>query len=243
MDDMTDGSAQVNVRFWDSMATAHGAGDTYYDLDALAAGRCSLSDVEAAAVHEAVGSVDGLDVLHVQCHLGMDAVSLARQGARVTGVDFSPVALDKARALAARCDVAIDFVEADSMCLPDDLNGRFDLAYATVGVICWIADLDAWMRSVTATLRPGGRLVVCEFSQPTNAAFGTVYREYLMQALPKVARRVSSNPESYVYLAESIQAWPDQRALAGRIAAVGWSAVEWRNLTGGIVAIHRATRA
>ena len=159
---MTDDPTQVNVRFWDSMATVHGQGDTYYDLEALTAGRSSLSDVEAAAVREAVGSVDGLDVLHVQCHLGMDAVSLARQGARLTGIDFSPVALERARALASRCDVTIDFVEADSTCLPDDLSGRFDLAYATMGVICWIADLDAWMRSVSATLRPGGRLVLVD---------------------------------------------------------------------------------
>lgn len=159
---MTDDPTHVNIRFWDSLATVHGRGDAYYDLEALTAGRSSLSDVEAAAVQEAVGSVDGLDILHVQCHLGLDAVSLARQGARVTGVDFSPVALERAGALASRCNVAIDFVEADSTCLPDDLTGRFDLAYATMGVICWIADLDAWMRSVSATLRPGGRLVLVD---------------------------------------------------------------------------------
>ena len=90
--------------------------------------------------------------------------------------------------------------------------------------------------------RPGGRLVVCEFSHPTWAPFRTVYTEYLMRALPSVARRVSSNPDAYVYLAESIRAWPDQAALARRIAAAGWTAVGWRNLTGGIVALHRAQR-
>ena len=81
---------------------------------------------------------------------------------------------------------------------------------------------------------------MCEFSTPTNASFRTVYSEYLMKALPAVARRVSSNPESYVYLAESIQAWPDQPTLAEAIAAAGWQSVEWRNLSGGIVALHRA---
>ena len=91
-------------------------------------------------------------------------------------------------------------------------------------------------------LKPGGRLVICEFSAPTNKAFRTVYTEYLMRALPPVARKVSSNPESYVYLAESIRAWPDQRALAEKVRGAGWQDVEWRNLSAGIVALHRATK-
>jgi demethylmenaquinone methyltransferase/2-methoxy-6-polyprenyl-1,4-benzoquinol methylase len=84
--------------------------------------------------------------------------------------------------------------------------------------------------------------VVCEFSTPTQRVFGTVYKEYLMQALPRVAQAVSSNPAAYVYLAESIRAWPDQAELARRIKRAGWSGVRWRNLTGGIVALHAATR-
>jgi demethylmenaquinone methyltransferase/2-methoxy-6-polyprenyl-1,4-benzoquinol methylase len=90
--------------------------------------------------------------------------------------------------------------------------------------------------------RPGGRLVVCEFSTPTNRVFATVYKEYLMKALPRIATAVSSNPDAYVYLAESIRAWPNQADLARQIAASGWSAVRWRNLTGGIVALHAATK-
>jgi demethylmenaquinone methyltransferase/2-methoxy-6-polyprenyl-1,4-benzoquinol methylase len=84
--------------------------------------------------------------------------------------------------------------------------------------------------------------VVCEFSTPTNKLFATVYKEYLMQALPRIARAVSSNPDAYVYLAESIRAWPDQAALARQIDAAGWSTVRWRNLTGGIVALHAAVK-
>jgi len=91
--------------------------------------------------------------------------------------------------------------------------------------------------------RPGGRLVVCEFSTPVSPAFRTVYLEYLMRSLPAVARAVSSNPDAYVYLAESIRAWPDQLGLAARVAQAGpWDRVGWRNLTGGVVALHRATR-
>ena len=95
------------------------------------------------------------------------------------------------------------------------------------------------MRRVT---RPGGRLVVCEFSHPTFAPFRTVYLEYLMKALPAIARTVSSSPDAYVYLAESIRAWPDQRGLADLIAEAGWQRRRsGANLSGGIVALHRAT--
>ena len=159
---MTDPTS-VNRSFWDALAGVHGSeGDRYYDLDALAAGRSSLTEHEEAAVREAVGDVRGLDVLHVQCHLGMDAVTLARRGARVTGVDFSPVAVRRARELAGRCGVDVHYVEGDSTDLPAALSGRFDLAYATIGVLCWIAYLDSWMTSVAATLRPGGRLVLVD---------------------------------------------------------------------------------
>jgi demethylmenaquinone methyltransferase/2-methoxy-6-polyprenyl-1,4-benzoquinol methylase len=84
--------------------------------------------------------------------------------------------------------------------------------------------------------------VVCEFSSPTWSPFRTVYTEYLMKALPRIARAVSSNPEAYVYLAESIRAWPAQAELAGWLQEAGWGDVAWRNLTGGVVALHRGTR-
>jgi demethylmenaquinone methyltransferase/2-methoxy-6-polyprenyl-1,4-benzoquinol methylase len=91
--------------------------------------------------------------------------------------------------------------------------------------------------------RPGGRLVVCEFSLPSFGPFRAVYRDYLMRALPAIARRVSSNPDAYVYLAESIRAWPDQRGLSALLQRVGWQQVAWRDLSGGIVALHRGRRA
>jgi demethylmenaquinone methyltransferase/2-methoxy-6-polyprenyl-1,4-benzoquinol methylase len=84
--------------------------------------------------------------------------------------------------------------------------------------------------------------VVCEFSTPVLPGFRQLYLNYLMRALPWIARRVASNPDAYVYLAESIRGWPDQRKLAADIAAAGWTGVRWRNLTGGVVALHWAQR-
>jgi SAM-dependent methyltransferase len=152
---------RINRAHWDALAAAHGQ-DAVYDSEALIAGADSLHEAEAAGVREAVGAVAGLDVLHLQCHIGFDAISLARRGARVVGVDFSPASLEKARTLARRCEVAVEFVEADATKLPVQLHNRFDLVYATVGIICWIEDLRAWMRSATAALRGGGRLLLVD---------------------------------------------------------------------------------
>ena len=152
---------RLNRAHWDALAAVHGQ-DAYYDTEGLIAGADSLHEAEAAGVREAVGAVAGLDVLHLQCHIGFDAISLARRGGRVVGVDFSPASLEKARALARRCEVDIEFVEAEATALPRDLHNRFDLVYATMGVIGWIDDLVAWMRSAADAMRGGGRLLLVE---------------------------------------------------------------------------------
>jgi SAM-dependent methyltransferase len=153
---------EINRASWDELAAAHGQ-DAYYDSEALIAGASSLIQEEEAALAAAVGrELGGLRVLHVQCHLGFDAITLARRGARVAGVDFSTAALAKARSLAGRCGVQVEWICADSTQLPESLDNRFDLAWATIGVLCWIADLSAWMRSVARTLAPGGHLVLID---------------------------------------------------------------------------------
>jgi SAM-dependent methyltransferase len=161
---MDKGSARrINRAHWDALASAHGQGqDAYYDTEALVGGADTLREAEQAGVREAVGAVAGLDVLHLQCHIGFDSISLARRGARVVGADFSPASLEKARALARRCGVDVDFVEVDATKLPPSLHNRFDLVYATIGVITWIEDLHAWMRSAAAALRGGGRLLLVD---------------------------------------------------------------------------------
>ena len=161
--------SDVNREHWDAMATVHGEGrDAYYDVEALVEGSRGLLRAEEEAIGLAVGHVAGADVLHLQCHLGFDAVTLARRGARVVGADFSPVSLAKARVIAERCGADVEYVEADATALPEALHGRFDLVYATIGVLCWIGDLDAWMANVAAALRPGGRLVLVEIHPLLN---------------------------------------------------------------------------
>jgi SAM-dependent methyltransferase len=152
---------RINRAHWDALASAHGQ-DAYYDAEALIAGRDSLTEVEASGIREAIGAVAGLDVLHLQCHIGFDAISLARRGARVVGADFSPASLEKARALARRCEVDVQFVEAEATRLPVELHNRFDLVYATIGVLVWIDDVRAWMRSAAAALRGGGKLLLVD---------------------------------------------------------------------------------
>jgi SAM-dependent methyltransferase len=186
---------ESNRAHWDALAAVHGQ-DDYYDAEALVAGADTLSDHEDAAVRGAVGEVDGRDVMHLQCHIGFDSISLARRGARVTGVDFSPASLAKARDLAARAGAEAEFVEADATALPPELHERFDLVYSSMGVLCWIEDLAAWMRSVRAALRPGGRLALVEI-HPLYNMVGA--REPLLLDFPYAADgpRRFEEPGSY----------------------------------------------
>ena len=169
------------------------------------------------------------------------------------GTAVSTVQLGSCAATAVACDFSLGMLKAgkargrhvpmvagDALALPF-ADESFDAATIAFGLRN-VADVDAALRELGRVTRPGGRLVVCEFSRPTWAPWRTVYTEYLMRALPAVARRVSSNPDAYGYLAESIRAWPDQLTLARRIEAAGWQRVQWRDLTGGIVALHRAVR-
>ncbi|SOC49172.1 demethylmenaquinone methyltransferase [Blastococcus aggregatus] len=186
------------------------------------------------ATREALGARPGQTVLDVAAGTAVSTVELASGGVHAIACDFSQGML---RAGAAR---PVPKVAGDAMALPlaDESVDGVVISFGLRNV----ADPDAALREFRRVTRPGGTLVVCEFSRPTWAPFRTVYLEYLMKALPRIARAVSSNPDAYVYLAESIQVWPGQAELAGRLQNAGWADVAWQNLTGGIVALHRARR-
>ena len=174
-------------------------------------------------------------VLDLAAGTGTSSQPFADAGAMVVPCDFSVGMLQVGK----KARPALPFTAGDGTRLPF-ADHTFDAVTISFGLRN-IVDPLAGLREMKRVTRPGGRLVVCEFSHPTWAPFRTVYVEYLMKALPPVARAVSSSPDAYVYLAESIRAWPDQAALADLIGEAGWRAPEWRNLSGGIVALHRAT--
>lgn len=206
-----------------------------YDLtnDVLALGQTRRW---RSAVVKAVDPKPGERILDLAAGTGTSSVPFARAGAMVVPTDFSLGMLQVGK----RRQAALPFVAGDGMRLPFR-DASFDAATISFGLRN-IHDRMAGLREIRRVVRPGGRLVVCEFSHPTWAPFRTVYTEYLMKALPSIAERTSSNPDAYVYLAESIRAWPDQAALAQDLLECGWTSVQWRNLSGGIVALHRGVR-
>jgi demethylmenaquinone methyltransferase/2-methoxy-6-polyprenyl-1,4-benzoquinol methylase len=185
------------------------------------------------AVLRAVDPKPGERVLDLAAGTGTSSVPFARAGALVVPCDFSQGMLEVGK----QARPALPFVAGDGTRLPF-ADGSFDAVTISFGLRN-IVDPDAGLAEMRRVTRPGGRLVVCEFSSPTWTPFRVVYLEYLMKALPRVARAVATNPDAYVYLAESIRAWPDQGGLAARLADAGWRDVAWSNLSGGIVALHR----
>jgi demethylmenaquinone methyltransferase/2-methoxy-6-polyprenyl-1,4-benzoquinol methylase len=189
------------------------------------------------ATRSALALRPGERVLDVGAGTGVSTEELGRGGVFAVGADLSTGMLQAGRSVRPR----VPLLAGDALRLPFG-DGTFDavtISFALRNVV----DTDAALRELARVTRPGGRLVICEFSHPVNGPFRAVYLQYLMRSLPAVARAVSSNPEAYVYLAESIRAWPDQAGLAARVAGSGpWGRVGWRNLTGGVVALHRATR-
>lgn len=176
----------------------------------------------------------GEKVLDLAAGTAVSTVELAKSGAWCVACDFSR------GMLAAGCDRDVPKVAGDGMQLPFADN-TFDAVTISYGLRN-IHDFELGLREMSRVTKPGGRLTVAEFSKPVVPIFGTLYKEYLTRLLPPVAKLVSSNPDAYVYLAESIRAWPEQEELAAAINRNGWTGAGWQNLTFGIVAMHSATK-
>ncbi|MFJ9079838.1 demethylmenaquinone methyltransferase [Streptomyces sp. NPDC102278] len=207
-----------------------------YDLvnDVLSLGQARLWRKEVA---KAVGARPGHTILDLAAGTATSSLPFAATGAYVVPCDFSLGMLQEGKKRHPWLPLAAG--DATKLPFKDD---TFDTVTISFGLRN-VQDTDTALRELYRVTKPGGQVVICEFSQPTWAPFRTLYTEYLMRALPPVARAMSPNPDAYVYLAESIRAWPDQPALAALLQKAGWSKVAWRNLSGGIVALHRGVKA
>jgi demethylmenaquinone methyltransferase/2-methoxy-6-polyprenyl-1,4-benzoquinol methylase len=207
-----------------------------YDLmnDILSMGQVRLW---RQTVKRILGALPGERVLDLAAGTGTSTVTFAASGADSVACDFSLGMLQagKARGLPGTSG-RLAFAAGDAMRLPfkDD---SFDAVTISFGLRN-VHETQAALEEMCRVTRPGGRLVVCEFSRITVPPVDMLYRRYLTGVLPAIARRVARNPVAYEYLAESITDWPAQRELADIIRAAGWSSVRWRNISFGVVAIH-----
>ncbi len=176
-------------------------------------------------------------VLDIAAGTGTSSRAFTASGARCVACDFS---LGMLRAGARRPAERVTFAAGDALALPF-ADRVFDVVTISFGLRN-VADPDAGLAEMLRVTKPGGRLVICEFSHLPVRPLDLAYQRYLGLALPTVAKAISPNPGAYEYLAESIKNWPAQGDLADRIAAAGWSAVTWHNLSAGIIAIHAARR-
>src|SRR5437868_538320 len=232
-----------------------------YDLlnDILSMGQVRLW---RRAVARITGAKPGERVLDLAAGTGTSTLTFTATGADAVACDFSLGMLQAGLARGVRGGARLPreqggsggdrssprgstgrlgWVAGDALRLPFR-DGAFDAVTISFGLRN-VADTGAALAEMRRVTRTGGRLVVCEFSTITIAPADMLYRRYLLHALPAIARRTARNPEAYEYLAESIVDWPAQRELAGLIKTAGWSAVRWRNLSLGAVAVHVARRA
>ena len=202
-----------------------------YDIvnDLLSLGRTKAWRKAATKI---IAPAPGMKILDLAAGPGSSSEPLHKAGATVYSTDFSEGMLAQGR----KSRPYLNFSKADALNLPFD-SESFDVTTISFGLRNTV-DYPTALAEALRVTKKGGRMVVIEFSHPTWAPFRGVYMRYLMRALPAIARKTASNPDAYVYLAESIRAWPDQAGLAKAMEAAGWSSVAWKNLTFGVVAVH-----
>lgn len=189
-----------NQALWDQKTRAH-VNTEFYDVAGFKAGKTSLNPIE---LDEIAGEVGGKDLLHLQCHFGLDTLSLARLGARATGVDFSGEAIRQARALNDELGMDCSFVQSDIGSLPVHLSGQFDIVYTTYGVLAWLPDLKRWAEVISHFLRPGGVFFIAEIHP-----FGYVFDDEIEEPVLTARYPYYFDPEPLVFAPEGTYADPD----------------------------------
>ena len=174
----------------------------------------------------------GMKILDIAAGTGSSSRPLVDKGAEVTALDFSQGMIEQGR----KQNKNIKFVQGDALKLPFEDN-FFDVTTISFGLRN-TSDIDKALKEALRVTKDGGRIVVAEFSHPVNPIFKKIYLNYLMRALPVIVKKISKNPDAYIYLAESIRAWPDQAELASIMRDSGFKSVAWQDLTFGIVAVH-----
>ena len=225
--DLTKQPAEVQAMF-DRVANR-------YDLmnDLLSVGQTkSWRKATVAAIKPVPGEI----VLDLAAGTGTSTAAIAATGAQAIACDLSLGMLEVGK----KRHPQLTFVAGDALQLPF-ADSSFDAVTISFGIRN-VQNVKLALTELYRVTKPGGRLVICEFSTPEIGWFRKIYQNYLISALPKVANRLSSNPVAYQYLAESILAWPDQAKFAAQIQQIGWEQVAWRSLTGGIVALHRGSK-
>ena len=179
----------------------------------------------------------GMKILDIAAGTGSSSRPLVDKGAEVTALDFSYGMIEQGR----KQNKNINFVQGDALKLPFEDNA-FDVTTISFGLRN-TSNTDKALKEALRVTKDGGRIVVAEFSHPVNPIFKKIYLNYLMKALPVIVKKISKNPDAYVYLAESIRAWPDQAELASIMRDSGFKSVAWQDLTFGIVAVHIGYKA
>ena len=227
---------EVNRANWDSRAPIHAKA---YGIEGLLADPTALSDVVRFDLPR-LGDLTGLDVLHLQCHIGTDTLSLHRLGGRVTGLDLSPASLHQARALAERAGAPIEYLEADVNSASDALAGRqFDLVFTGIGAICWLPSIRRWAEVVAKLLRPGGRLFIREghpvLWSSVVVRLGTDPEDRAQHPWISGADQATFALELPYYEREDPLVWHDERTYVGDEPVTSPTSMEWNHSLGEII--------
>jgi demethylmenaquinone methyltransferase/2-methoxy-6-polyprenyl-1,4-benzoquinol methylase len=179
-----------------------------------------------------IGPKSGLKILDIAAGTGSSTRPLVDAGADVIALDFSAGMIEIGR----KRHKDIKFVQGDALNLPFEEN-VFDVTTISFGLRN-TSNIDSALKDSLRVTKSGGKIVIAEFSHPSNSIFRFIYLNYLMKAIPIISKKISKNPEAYIYLAESIRVWPNQEGLASKMRDAGWKSVAWQDLTFGIVAVH-----